>query len=261
MNTAKTLAELDKNALESKVKYMYEAVANHPEKEYHFEMGRELALRLGYDAEDLDNIPAEAIASFAGVGCYFPLADIKLGEKVIDLGSGSGMDAFIANLKSGNEGQIIGIDMTQAQLDKSEKLAAENQIKNVSFINSYIENLPLDDNEVDVVISNGVINLSAEKGKVFSEITRILKRGGRMAISDIVTESHMPASITCSASLWAACIGGAMQEDEYFKAIEKADLKIIKIVQNPEYQFISKSAISASRKYGVKSISVLAEKI
>ena len=261
MNSAKSFAELDKTALENKVKAMYIAVAENPEKEYHFEMGRKLAEKLGYQTDDLDQIPQAAVASFAGVGCYFPLANIKNGEKVLDLGSGSGMDAFIAQLKTGNRGQVTGIDMTTAQLEKAERLASENNIENVSFIKSYIETLPIDSDSYDVVISNGVINLSPEKPKVFEEIARVLKKGGRMTISDIVTEHQMPASITCNATLWAACIGGAMQEDEYFEAIEQAGLKITKNVQNPEYQFISRSAIGASKKYGVKSISVLAEKI
>ncbi len=260
MNTVKSLSELDKNALESKVKAMYVAVAENPEKEYHFEMGRKVAIKLGYDIDDLNNIPEPAVDSFAGVGCYFPMAGIRSGEKVLDLGSGSGMDAFIAKLKTGEKGEVVGIDMTTAQLGKAAQLAEENQIEKVSFIKSYIESLPLKENTFDVVISNGVINLSPDKPKVFKEITRVLKKGGRMAISDIVTERQMPASITCDATLWAACIGGAMQEDEYFAAIENSGLKITKIIQNPEYQFISKSAISASKKYGVKSISVLAEK-
>ena len=205
---------------------MYVAVAENPENEYHFEMGRKLALKLGYNKEDIDNIPSAAVDSFAGVGCYFPLAAIKKGEKVLDLGSGSGMDAFIAQLKTGKEGEVIGIDMTTAQLEKAEKLAIENKIENVSFIKSYIETLPLEENSFDVIISNGVINLSPDKPKAFAEIARVLKKGGRMAMSDIVTERQMPATITCSASLWAACIGGAMQEDEYFEAIKNDPVDI-----------------------------------
>lgn len=260
MNTTKPSNAVDKAALEAKVKAMYEAVAEEPHQEYHFEMGRDLAVKLGYQTTDLDRIPAAALDSFAGVGCYFPLAAIRAGEKVLDLGSGSGTDAFIASLKTGDKGMVTGIDMTRAQLAKARRLAAQNQFENIKFMESYIEELPLEDGAFDLVISNGVINLSAEKHRVFAEISRVLRNGGRMAISDIVTEVQMPESITCNSTLWAACIGGAMQQDEYFKMIEQSGMQITQIIENRQYQFISKSAIGASNRYGVKSISILAVK-
>ncbi len=252
---------VDKMKVEIKVKSMYRDVAINPNGDYHFEMGRELALRLGYDKNDLDNIPSESVDSYAGVGHFFGLANIKSAEKVLDLGSGSGMDLFIASNKVGNDGYVEGIDMTKEQLEKSQKLANQDDYENVGFTKSYIEELPQNANEYDVVISNGVINLSAEKPKVFKQIARVLKKGGRMAISDIVTDKEMPPSITCNSTLWAACIGGAAQLSQYKKYIEDAGLKIIKVVNNNEYSFISSSAQSASNDYGVRSISVLAEKI
>ncbi len=252
---------VDKMKVEIKVKSMYRDVAINPHGDYHFEMGRKLALKLGYKESDLDNIPSESVDSFAGVGHFFGLADIKPGEKVLDLGSGSGMDLFIASNKVGNHGHVEGIDMTEEQLEKSQNLADQNGYENVGFTKSYIEELPLDDNEYDLIISNGVINLSAEKEKVFQQIARVLKPGGRMAISDIVTDLEMPPSITCNSTLWAACIGGAAQLSHYKKYIEDAGLKIIRVVNNDEYNFISSSAQNASDDYGVRSVSVLAEKI
>ncbi|HXG30351.1 MAG TPA: methyltransferase domain-containing protein, partial [Thermodesulfobacteriota bacterium] len=125
----------------------------------------------------------------------------------------------------------------------------------------YIEELPFEDGSFDVVISNGVINLSAEKETVFSEASRVLKPGGRLAISDIVSDQELPEGITCDATIWASCIGGAMQIDKYKAAIEAPGMRLISIRENPQYRFLSKSAQGASKKYGVKSISLLAERI
>lgn len=153
--------------LEQKVKSMYRDVALNPHGEYHFEMGRILAERLGYNPAELDKIPSEAIDSFAGVGYFFDLAQIKEGETIVDLGSGSGMDLFLASLKAGNYGKAIGIDMTDEQLQKAGKLKEQNSFDNVSLHKSYIELLPLENEMCDVVISNGVINLASDKSKVF----------------------------------------------------------------------------------------------
>jgi ubiquinone/menaquinone biosynthesis C-methylase UbiE len=238
---------------------MYRKVALHPEVEYHFEMGENLAKRLGYPNEMLDQIPSQAIESFAGVGYYFDLAELKEGESVVDLGSGSGMDVFYAALKVGGKGKVIGIDMTDEQLEKSSLLRDNGNFKQVTFQNSYIENLPIVSSSIDIAISNGVINLSSEKEKVFVEVARVLKEGGRLAISDIVTTIKLPENISCDATLWAACIGGAMQKDEYFELIEAAGLEIVEEMDNP-YQFISNSAKGATKDYGIKSVSILAIK-
>lgn len=254
------LPAVDITDLRTKVQGVYEQVATNPQAEYHFEMGRALAKRLGYSPQDLDRIPAEAIESFAGVGYHFGIAGIREGETVLDLGSGSGLDSFIAALKVGARGQVIGIDMTDAQLEKAEGLRKRCGWNNLSFRKAFIEELPLEEQSVDVVVSNGVINLCAEKDKVFKEIARVLKAGGRLAISDIVTEKQLTDTITCNASLWAACIGGAAQQHTYFGMIEDAGLKLRTVQQNPMYQFLSKSAQGASRQFGVKSISLLAEK-
>jgi len=255
-----TLQALNVEDLTTKVQDVYKQVAEEPENDYHFEMGRGLAERLEYPASDLDRIPQEAIASFAGVGYYFDLANLQVGEDVVDLGSGSGMDSFLAALKVGSKGSVIGIDITQEQLEKADMLAKRDGISNVSFKKSFIEELPLEDASADIVISNGVINLSPYKKLVFKEAARVLKSGGRLAISDIVTEVQLSESITCNASLWAACIGGAAQEDDYKDMVEQAGLKVITFQDNPQYQFLSKSAQGATKEFGVKSVSLLAVK-
>jgi arsenite methyltransferase len=251
---------LDVAALEQKVKSMYRDVAVNPHGEFHFEMGRALAERLGYASVDLDAIPAPAIDSFAGVGYYFDLAALKPGETVVDLGSGSGMDVFVAALKVGASGRVIGIDMTDEQLAKAERLRSAAGLAHVEFSKRYIELTGLAGASCDAVISNGVVNLAPEKSVVFREAARLLRRGGRLALSDIVTESQLPEGITCNATLWAACIGGAMQVGDYVAAIESAGLRVRTVRDNPAYQFISDNAQGATRKYGVKSASILAVK-
>lgn len=198
-----TVAAVDRIALESKVKSMYSDVAENPHGEFHFEMGRAMAERLGYAPSDLDRIPQESIDSFAGVGYFFGLAELQPGEHVVDLGSGSGMDSFIAALKVTSAGGVVGVDMTDAQLAKAERLARAGGISNVTYRRAYIEDTGLDSSSVDCVISNGVINLAADKSRVFQEAARLLRPGGRLAISDIVTELPLPANVVCNADLLA----------------------------------------------------------
>jgi SAM-dependent methyltransferase len=256
--TATAARNLDTAALEDKVKAMYRAVALQPEGNFHFEIGRALAERLGYEARALDAVPQDAIRSFAGVGHYFDLAALRPGETVVDLGSGSGMDTFLAARAVGASGRVIGIDMTPEQLDKARRLAAEGAFTNVEFRQGHIERTGLEAASCDAVISNGVINLAPDKAAVFREAARLLKPGGRLALADIVTEAQLPEGITCDATLWAACIGGAMQIDAYVAAIEAAGLRVVQRRDNPRYRFLSSNATKAAGKYGVKTIELLA---
>jgi ubiquinone/menaquinone biosynthesis C-methylase UbiE len=255
-----TAQEFDPRDLEAKVKDMYRAVAEHPEGEFHFEMGRELAERLGYSPAALDKIPAEAIASFAGVGHFFHLANLQPGETVADLGSGSGMDTFLAARLVGPHGSVTGIDMTDEQLAKADKLRQASGLFQARFRKAYIEEVPLASASVDCVISNGVFNLAVDKPAVFGEVSRLLRPGGRLAISDIVTDVALPDGIVCNATLWAACIGGAAQRDSYSAMIDGAGMRVERIEDNDAYRFLSDNAQGASRKYGVKSVSILAVK-
>jgi SAM-dependent methyltransferase len=255
-----TTKQLDTGELEDRVKRMYEEVALEPEREFHFETGRPLAERLGYPAADLDRIPAGAIESFAGVGYFLDLAAIEPNETVLDLGSGSGMDSFLAALAAAPSGRVIGIDMTDKQLAKAERLAREEGFTGVDFRPGYIERPPVEDASVGCVISNGVINLSPDKPAVFAAAARALRPGGRLALADIVSAQQLPEGVTCDASLWAACIGGAMQRDSYREAIESAGFEIEAWRENSAYRFVSDRADNATQKYGVTSISLLARR-
>ena len=258
--SAPTVATFDARELEDKVKDMYRSVAENPRGDFHFEMGRAMAERLGYVPADLDQVPNEAIESFAGVGYYFDLADLKFGEAVLDLGSGSGLDTFVAALKVGPSGSVVGVDMTDEQRAKAERLRVRDGFVQVEYRKGYIETPPVSDGTFDAVISNGVINLSAEKEKVFQTAARVLKSGGRLALSDIVTEVQLPEGITCDTTLWAACIGGAVRRDNYVGMIEAAGLRVLGVRENTAYRFLSANAQAASKKYGVKSVSLLARK-
>jgi arsenite methyltransferase len=255
-----TTRQLDTTELEERVKRMYQEVALEPEHEFHFETGRALAERLGYQTDDLDQIPADAIESFAGVGYFLDLAAISVGEAVLDLGSGSGTDSFVAALKTGPHGRVLGVDMTDEQLAKARRLAEEDGFGQIEFRAGYIEKPPVDEGGFDCVISNGVINLSPDKDAVFAAAARALRPGGRLALADIVSERQLPEGVTCDASLWAACIGGAMQRDGYRQAIEAAGFAIETWRENSAYRFVSERAANATQKYGVTSISLLARR-
>jgi arsenite methyltransferase len=253
--------QVNRAELESKVQAMYRDVAENPKGEFHFEMGRALAERLGYRPADLDRIPAQSIDSFAGVGYYFHLLGDMEGARVLDLGSGSGMDTFIASAIGGPTATVIGLDMTDSQRRKAESLRQRDGFRNVTYVKGYIDAAPFEDGSFDVVISNGVINLAIDKPQVFREIARLLRPGGRMAIADIVTEVVLPENISCNTTLWAACIGGAWQVERYKQAIDDAGLRIVAEQANDKYQFISDNAQGATRKFGVKSVSLRADKV
>lgn len=251
---------VDVRELEQRVKDVYEAVAQRPDETYHFEMGRGLAERLGYPPELLDRIPPQALDSFAGVGYFLDLANPVAGDRVLDLGSGSGTDSFATAALVGPTGHVTGLDMTDAQLAKAEALRVDTRLENVEFVRAYVEAPPLSDASVTLVISNGVVNLSADKDSVFREAARVLAPGGRLALADIVSERPLSEAIVCNAELWAACVGGASQIDDYLSLIEKAGLRVETVRDNTAYAFLSGSAQSATATYGIRSVSLLAVK-
>lgn len=217
---------------------------------------KEQAKMIGYSDKDLEKIPVEANM---GLGCGNPvaLADLKKGETVLDLGSGGGMDVFLAAKKVGSAGRVIGVDMTKAMVDKAMKTAEKHGYKNVEFRLGEIENMPVEGNSVDVIISNCVINLSPDKKQVFNEAYRVLKPNGRMHISDIVTEGKLPTNILKNLDAWAACVSGAMEKKEYLKTIEEAGFKKVKIVSESSYEF----DVSKDLKGKVTSLKVEAQKL
>jgi arsenite methyltransferase len=248
---------VDPEELDRQVAEMYRDVASEVDRELHFPTGRPLAEELGYPADLLDRLPAQAVKSFAGVGYHLGLADLVPGERVLDLGSGSGMDAFAAASLVSPLGFVTGVDITPEQLAKSERLRRD---AHVSFRRARIEELPFDDGSFDAVISNGVVNLSADKGRAFAEAARVLRAGGRMALADIVTEQQIDPRTSCQADLWAACIAGASQRDSYLEHITAAGLELAQVRGNPPYRFTSQRAQRASHKYGAPSLSLLAFK-
>jgi len=258
--TTTSPAKLDTAELARQVKALYAQVAEQPQAAYHFPLGRPLAEQLGYPADLLDQIPAETLASFAGVGYALDLAGLTPGTRVLDLGSGSGTDAFVAALMVGPTGHVTGVDMTDAQLAKAERLRAAAGLDHVRFVPGRLEDLPLPDASFDVVISNGVINLCPDKAQVFREVARVLTPGGRLAIADIVTTRPLPEAVTCNADLWSACIGGAAPEADYHAAIEAAGLTIGTVREVPQYQFLTTQARNASDTYGVRAVTLAAER-
>ena len=197
-----TELSLDLSALREAIQHEYAEVAACPAKGYHFHVGRPLAERLGYPAERVAALPDAVVESFAGVGNPFALGDLRSGETVLDLGSGAGFDTILAAQQVGPRSRVIGVDMTSSMLDKARANAALLGLKQVEFRAGYIEALPIEDGVVDVIISNGVINLSPDKETVFAEALRALKPGGRLQIADIVVGREVPESARNDIALW-----------------------------------------------------------
>jgi arsenite methyltransferase len=250
---------VDGDELESRVKEMYRQVADEADADLHFETGRGLAERLGYPSDALDRIPEEALESFAGVGYHIDLAEISDGERVLDLGSGSGTDLFLAAQQVGPRGAVVGVDFTPEQVAKAKRVRDAAGIGTVEFVEGPIDELPIEGGSFDVVISNGVINLSPLKARVFAEAARVLRPGGRLAVADIVSAKPLKEKTRRNTELWAACVAGAVPRRNYAEAIEHAGLSVTKIREN-DYEFISDRALDACSTYGIQSISLVAHK-
>lgn len=193
---------VDQQALRQQVRDKYREVAVDPGGNFHFHTGRDLAGRLGYHAPAVDALPDRAVESFAGVGNPFSLRRLLPGEKVVDVGSGGGFDSFIAARQVGAGGQVVGVDMTAEMLAKSRQTAAVLGLDHVQFRDGFAEALPVQDGWADVVISNGVINLCADKQAVFAEIMRVLRPGGRLQFADIANGRPVPAEALRDIDLW-----------------------------------------------------------
>lgn len=189
---------------------------------------KNFAKSIGYSEEELQAIPDEANLALS-CGNPTALASLKKGETVLDLGSGAGFDCFLAASKVGASGKVIGVDMTPEMVEKARENARKSRTSNVEFRLGEIEHLPVADNSVDVVISNCVINLSADKPKVFREIHRVLKPGGRVAISDIALKKKLPKRIRESMQAYVGCVGGAVHIDEYKRIVEASGFRNARI--------------------------------
>lgn len=192
------------------------------------------AKEVGYTINELKSIPDSAIM---GLGCGNPtgLGELKKGETVLDLGSGAGLDVFLAANKVGDNGKAIGIDMSEEMVKRARKGAKKGGFENVEFKVGEIENLPLEYNSIDVVISNCVINLSTNKLKVFQEINRVLKPSGRALISDLVSEKELPEDIRQDAKAWSECLGGVLQKDNYLDTIRSAGFEKIEVLEETKF--------------------------
>jgi SAM-dependent methyltransferase len=191
----------------------------------------------GYQDAQLDSVPDDAVD---GLGCGNPTAidQLRLGEVVLDLGCGAGMDSFLAARAVGNEGRVIGVDMTDAMLERARENARKGGFTNVEFRKGFIEDLPIDDESVDVILSNCVINLSPQKDRVYGEAHRVLRPGGRLMVSDIVLEQPLPKAVLDSVDAWLGCVAGAIVRSEYLATIEKAGFRDVRITKETSVEGI-----------------------
>ena len=219
------------------------------------------AERLGYKADELDSIPQAAVDSFAGVGYCFDMAKLDDGDQVVDFGCGTGTDSFVAATKVGSEGRVVGIDIKEELLQKANELRVAREFFHVEFFKADAEDTGLPSGSFDAIISNGLVNLAANTKEVFREAARLLKPGGRLALSDIVTDFRPPEGVNLNATLWAAGIGGALQIDEYIDAIESAGFRIVNMCPNTRNPISSDNTRDAQGQYGARSVSVEAVRI
>lgn len=208
------------------VEEMYTDVASRPGAVFHFPTGRLACLYVGYPADQLDCLPAEATESFAGVSYPFVADVIREGDAVLDVGSGSGTDTLIAAMLVGSTGIVYGLDMTRAMREKLERNVAAMKIGNVRVVEGNAEQIPLPDASIDVVTSNGVLNLVPDKPAAFGEIARVLKPGGRLQISDIALRVPVSEQSRADPRLWAECVVGAIVEDDYVALLRATGLDV-----------------------------------
>ena len=193
----------------------------------------DISKNIGYSDDDI----AIGKGANLGLGCGNPVAlsKIKQGDTVLDLGCGAGFDCFLASKKAGKDGKVIGIDMTEEMIKKARLNAKKMNIKNVEFILSEIEKLPIDNNSIDIIITNCVINLTPDKTKAFQEAYRVLKRGGRLMVSDLVLAKDLPKEIKNSVEAYVGCLAGAIKKKEYLRLIEQAKFKNVKVISESSY--------------------------
>ncbi len=230
MTAPTTVPLLDTDALRASIRDEYAAVATDPGRGFHFHTGRPLASLLGYSDALLEGIPEEAIASMAGTGNPFALRPLAAGDRVVDCGSGSGVDSMIAARLVGPDGRVIGVDMTTAMLDTARGAAATAGIGNVEFREGYLEALPIEDGWADVVISNGVLNLVPDKATALREMHRVLRPGGRLQLADIVLGRPVSDLSRQDIALWTGCIAGGLLRDQLAEAVTRAGFIGVEVI-------------------------------
>jgi len=221
---------VDHDELRSSIRDEYAAVASDPGRGFHFHTGRPLLRMLGYDDALLDGIPDEALESAAGTGNPFALGEIRRGERVVDCGSGSGVDSLVAARLAGADGRVIGVDMTPEMLGKARRAAAAAGLTNVEFREGYLEALPVEDGWADVVISNGVLNLVPDKAGALREMARVLRPGGRLQVADITLGRAVSDDAKHDVSLWTGCIAGGLLAGELEDTVRDAGFVDVEVI-------------------------------
>jgi len=227
--TSTTLTTVDPKALRAEVRAKYSEVATNPLGQFHFHTGRRLAELLKYPADTRTALPDEAMASFAGVDNPFSAGRLPVGGHVVDLGSGGGFDCYVAAQMVGPTGSVVGVDMTPAMLNRSRRVASQLGIDNVEFRDGILESLPIADGWADVVISNGVLNLVADKAQVLGEAFRVLRPGGVLQFADIAVGAEVPPDAKCDIELWTDCIAGGLSVDEWCHFIQGAGFEEVAV--------------------------------
>ncbi len=244
------------------VQDMYTEVASFPAKTFHFPTGRWACEYVGYQQKELEAIPKSAVESFAGVGYPFRANVIRPGDRVLDIGVGSGTDVLIAALKTGSTGKVYGLDITDSMLYKAKANIDKSGYTNIYVLEGNAETISLEKESVDVVTSNGVLNLVPEKKAAFAEIFRVLKKGGRIQISDIALKNEISEKCRMNPELWADCIVGAVPEDQYVMMLREAGFRNVEIIQHFDYfeRSPDESTKRTAKQYGAISITLTATK-
>jgi len=244
------------------VQDMYSEVASFPAKTFHFPTGKWACEYVGYQQDELNAIPQRAVESFAGVGYPFQAGVIRRGDRVLDIGSGSGTDVLIAALKTGPTGEVYGLDITDPMLDKAKDNIEKSGYTNIHILEGNAESIPMESESLDVVTSNGVLNLVPEKKAAFSEIFRVLKNGGRIQISDIALRSEISEKCRMNPELWADCIVGAVPENQYIAMLLDAGFLDVQIIDRLDYfeRSPDESTKKTAKQYGAISVTITASK-
>jgi SAM-dependent methyltransferase len=245
--------------LRASIREEYSAVANEPERGFHFHTGRKLAGILGYGEAWLDMLPPSAIESMAGTGNPFSLGALEPGEHVVDCGSGAGADSLIAAQMVAPNGRVIGVDMTPEMLSKARNNALEAGLTNVEFRQGYLESLPVPDAWADVVISNGVLNLVPDKAAALLEIYRVLKPGGRIQIADIALQKPVPEGSKSDVTLWTGCIAGGLLKAQLERKVTAAGFKEVEVIWGKDV-FSGAPQHSDAAKFGTLGVTIQASK-
>lgn len=244
------------------VEQMYTAVAREPEREFHFPTGAAACLAVGYPEAALHGLPPAALESFAGVGYPFRVDAVRAGDVVLDIGCGSGTDTLIASRRVGRQGKVYALDMTAAMRTKLAATLAANGITNVEIIAGNAQAIPLPDHAVDVVTSNGVLNLVPDKARAFAEISRVLKPGGRVQIADIALHKPIADKYRRDPTMWAECVVGAVEEQKYLEMLRAAGLDETEAIEHFDYFALSRSddTRTVANLFGARSVVLSARK-